>query len=404
MSVLLEFSSWSVVVVVVCALAMGVVFDRIDLGRKQRLALGAVAGIFGIVAFASMEAAGAPMAASGVALVLMTGLFAGSLATLVAIAPPFALSVELGGAGVLGIGALGACLSLVAAAVLGSGIRVLLRRHQRAINRRTVAAISLGASFVLAVPLAMDSGPLMPAYPALLACLALTSALFGLLIISEQARAGAGREERQQASLLKETRQVSAEMLETQLRHHWQLHGRYGVQFGFMIAAVDDGPALRRALSPAQWQELRIQIARLVREAVREGDICGPLNAARTGILLPYIGPSAMERVASRIRDAIANAEFSYDLPISLSVGMAHVDEVNGPGDLRVIAENALLVARVATPRGAIGPRHPSADGPAPLIRSFPGVLLSPASHVRDSSDDCRPTEQQNNVIDRHAA
>lgn len=401
MSLLLEFSSCSVVVVVLCALAMGVVFDRVELGPRQRLALGVVAGMFGIAAFASMGVAGAPMAASGVALVLITGLFAGSLAALVAVTPPLALCIELGGAG-----ALGACLSLVAAAILGCGVRALLRRHHRALNRGTVATLSTGAALVLAIPLAMGGATVMPTYLALFAWLAFTSTIFGFLVISEQARAGAIREERHQASLLKETRQVSAEMLETQLRHHWQLHGRYGVQFGFMIAAIDDGPALRRALSPAQWQELRIQIARLVREAVREGDICGPLNAARTGILLPYIGPSAMARVATRIRDAIATAKFSYDLPISLSVGMAHVDEVNAPGDLRVIAENALLVARVATPRGAIGPPHPSADGPSPLIRTFPGLMLSPALPftARDASEEHHPVEHQNNAPNRRAA
>lgn len=374
LSLALEPSARSLIAIVVCALAMGVVYDRVEHGARQRIALGLLAGVACLAAFAVPGAGAGAITAGGIAIVLMTGFHAGVLAAGLAVLLPLAASVEAGA-----IAGVAAGMALVGAGVLGAGARALLSHREPAAGRGAVLLVAAAGGALLALPPAAASSWTVDGYAVPAAWLCFCAAAFGLLVDSERTRAGASRDERQQAALLKETRQVNAEILATQLRHLWQLHDRYGVQFAFLVVSLDDAPAMRRALSPAAWQELRGQIARHIRETVRDCDICSPISAGRTGILLPYIGRAAMTRVAERIRDRIAEADFRFDQPISVSVGMAHVDEVNGPDDLRVIADDALVVARSATPRGAVGPSRPDDGEPAPLIRTFPGLILSPA-------------------------
>ena len=371
----LEMLSGFVVVIVLCVLAMGAVYDRTEQGARQRIALGLVAGAACLVALAVAGGSGPAAAAGAIAMVLTAGLFACGLAALVAAIPAIAAII-----GVDGLASLHAAFAVFAAGVLGTGVRAFLLHRQRSVERKTVLVVAALGAPLLAFPLAGFTEGTAVGIGLDAAWLGFSCALCGLLVYSERIRSGAGREERGQTALLRETRQISPEMMETQLRHHWHLHDRYGVQYAYMVVALDDAPALRRLLSPTAWQALRTQIARTIRETVRDCDICSPVDPVRTGILLPYIGPAAMARVAVRIRDAVAGTDFRLVEPVSVSVGMAHVDEVNGPDDMCVIADDALVVARSATPRGAVGPPRPGGDdGPAPLIRAFPGLILSPA-------------------------
>lgn len=371
---LLHDLSGSLAVLAVCALAIGLLFEVVAEGPFRAAAVGLAAGLAVVAAFALTGYSEAALLTTGAAALAVTGLFAGPLAAAVGLVFPLALHVELGGGHILAVG-----LALVAAATGGSLRGLAHRRASHAVTRRSVLVLSGLMPLLLVPSLDLWGGEGARLLLPLALWLPFSTAVFGLIVLGERGRTRAQRSEAREAALLRETRQVSAELFDTQVRHHWQLHDRYGAQFGYMIAAIDEGTELRRTLPPATWHGLRAQVGKLVREAVRDGDICGPLTAARIGIVLPYIGPASMSRVAARIRDNVADAGIDCGMPVTVSVGMAHVNEANGPDDLRVLAESALVIARASNPRGAIGPPHPSHEVPT-LVRTFPGLVLAPST------------------------
>lgn len=375
MSMLHDLSG-SLAVLAVCALAIGFAFEKIDAGMWRDCAVGLAGSLAAVTAFALTGFSEPVLVTAGSAAMIVVGLFAGPLAAAVALVLPLALRIEVGGGGTLTVG-----LTLIVAALLGVGAAAILRRRGHTVDRHCVLVVA-GLSPLLLLPsLGVLSQQAASLFAPLALWLAFSTAVFGLLVLSERRRTQALRKDRQENALLRETRQVSSEIFDTQVNHHWHLHDRYGAQFGYMIATIDDGAALRRSLTPAAWHGVRAQVGRLIREAVRDGDICGPVNGGRIGILLPYIGSAAMGRVAARIRDGVADARIVCGAPVSVSIGMAHVDEANGPDDLRILAESALVVARATTPRGAIGPQGPDGEETG-LVRSFPGILMpsSPAA------------------------
>lgn len=374
MSIWMDFSS-SLMVLAVSSLAIGLVFDRWEVGRWRSVLIGllASAGVVALVAVHGLDFRALAPAAG--AILLVAGLFGAPLAVGIALILPLSLCLELGG-----MVAAQTALMLMGAGLVGAAINRTCRSLSWTLQRRCVLIVGLASPICLVVPLAMAAPhETMRDIVSLAAQLALASVLFGLLTFNERARAHAERHDCREDETDNDTSLVTPDLFDSQLRHHFELHDRYGVQFGCLVVGIDQKGALRAALPAAAWQRARSQVARLVRAKVRECDVCCAHNTADIRVLLPYVGIVEMRRVATRIRDGIAEAAMPFEPEISVSVGMAHVSEANSADDLRLLADNALVVARTAHPRGAIGPAWPDTDSPS-VVRSFPGRVLTPSA------------------------
>lgn len=366
--------SGALAVLTVCSLAMGVVFDKWEVGRWRSAMIGCVAGTALVGLFAVSGIAMGAGAAGGGALVLIAGLLGGTIAVAAALVLPLSLSLEIGGASAAPL-----ALLLLGSGAMGIAASRLCRSRGWSLHRRCIlmlaglSPLSLFAPLLL-FPHALAGGRAHGA--ALMVELMIATALFGLLTFSERARAHAERQDCREDDVDADTTLVAAELFDGQLRHHFELHNRYGVQFGYLVVGIDERGALRQSLPATAWQRVRADVARHVRAAVRDCDICSAVGASETGVLLPYIGRAEMRSVAARIRDAIAEAALPCQPEISVSVGMAHVSEASGVDELCVLAENALTVARTARPRGAIGPPRSAADEQPVVLRSFPGLVM----------------------------
>jgi len=373
--------SGAVAILVAASLLTGLVFDKIGPGPLRDAMVGLVAAVAALALAAATPAVTDGPAVDGRSpILLVAGFFGGPAAALAAL--PLPLGVEMETAGRLlspGVAA------MLAAACLGTALRRLHDRRGWPIGRKSVlvlaAASPLPALPLLDTPFAAETAArAAPSGLATsLAWLPTATAVLGLLILNEAARAGRRRQEETVRRLHREADHVSADFFVTQLRHHFNLHDRYGAQFAYLIVAIDEAESLREAMRETDFAALRTRVARLVRDNVRDCDVCAPAGLDRFAVLLPYTGASAMALVADRIRHTIADTFGREGRAVTVSVGMAHVDDANGPDDLPVLAEGALALARQATPRGAIGPRPALAGSHRPVVRSFPGALVEPA-------------------------
>ncbi|GAB5374889.1 MAG: hypothetical protein AcusKO_13510 [Acuticoccus sp.] len=366
--------SGSLAVLTVCSLAMGVVFDKWEVGRWRSAMIGCVAGAALVGLFAVSGVAMGAGAAGGGALLLMAGLLGGAIAVATALVLPLSLCVEVGGAAAAPM-----ALLLVGAGLLGVGANGLCRSRRWSLHRPCILMLAALSPISLLAPMLFFPRALADgrAHAAIaMVELMVATALFGLLTFNERARAHAERQDCREDDVDADTALVNAELFDSQLRHHFELHNRYGVQFGYLVVGIDQKGALRQSLPAAAWQRVRADVAGHVRAAVRDCDICSAQGTSETGVLLPYIGRAQMRSVAARIRDAIAVATLPCQAEISVSVGMAHVSEANGVDELRVLADNALSVARTARQRGAIGPPQTAAEEQPVVLRSFPGLVV----------------------------
>ncbi|MEM0906079.1 MAG: diguanylate cyclase [Pseudomonadota bacterium] len=366
----------SVAVLVLFSFVIGLVFDRWPPGRVRRIAIGAVGGVLSGVLLALPAPYGGVVDGQAPILVV-AGYFGGPVGALVALPIPLIARIEAGGPAMpVGVAA------LVAAATIGASIRAWHDRRKHTPCRSDALRISAATALLaLAVPAGFGAGDqpqrLIALFGALLAWNFVATAGLMRLVINERARSHAKRNRAAEVAFFQQTDQVTADILQTQLHQMWHIHNRYGAHFAYMLVAIDDGTALQRAATRDEWLSIHMNVARIVRESVRHCDICAPVGADHFAVLLPYTGSGAILPVAKRMQAAVADQVSHGDAPVTVSIGIAHVDESNGPNDLIVLAENALVMANAVTPRNAIGPVSALEETAPPLIRSFPGALMT---------------------------
>lgn len=371
--------------VIVGSLAAGFLFDRVRAGRRRDIMVGLIGGLASLAAMLA-PAGPSPYAIDGhVSIVLVASFFGGPLGALAALPLPLAMRLELGGPMVPpGLAA------IVFAALLGGGVRAAYSRLRWPIGRRAVALLAATSPLVLCAlaipPSTYVPSPLLPSIVALLVWMPTLTLLFGILIFNELARSDAARRKQEEQLFFILTEMVSDELLRSQINHHARLHERYGVQYAFLLVALDDGRAMYERTPPADWVDFKSAIARQLRNCVRDSDVCAPLGADRFGILLPYTGAANAYTVAARIRTAV-NANVLFEgTPVSLSIGLANVDDNAPANDVMITAEGALFLANANGQKNVIGPFPGERLEGNSVVRSFPGALVratgSAAAHL----------------------
>ena len=364
--------------VIVGSLAAGILFERVDAGRTRNVLIGLIGGVAALAVMFAPDGPGPYLVDGHLGIVLVASFFGGPAGALAALPLPLAMRAEIGGPMMPpGLAA------IVLAAVLGAAVRVFHHRRKLPIGRRAVfvlAALSPLVMLALAVPPSgLAHEPRSPSVLALLVWLPAITSLFGILIGNELIRSDAARRKKEEQLFCMLTETVSDDLLRSQVEHHARLHERYGVHYAFLLVSLDDGQAMHARTPAADWLDFKRAIARHLRDCIRDSDVCAPLGAERFGILLPYTGAANSYTVAERIQTAVnANLKFEGN-PVSVSIGLANVDDNAPANDVVITAEGALFLANANGQKNAIGPFPGERLEGDTIVRSFPGAIVRAA-------------------------
>ncbi len=129
------------------------------------------------------------------------------------------------------------------------------------------------------------------------------------------------------------------EIRSAQLRHRGAL----------LIIDVDNFKAVNDHYGHDRGDEALVTIAHSIRGLLRSPDIVGRLGGEEFGVFLPGVGAEEAGRVAERIRQSVAEADFApAGLPyrLSVSVGAAVFDKPLSFAELFRTADQQLYVAK----------------------------------------------------------
>jgi diguanylate cyclase (GGDEF)-like protein len=373
-------------VLVVVALALGVLFDRMSGGRRRDLAVGALCGTAAAATMLLSFDGGAGLRMDARAPILLVGaLFGGPWGALAALPLPLVTRAALGGPAVyIGIA------SVLLAVGLGLAVRLAAGALGHGIGRGTVlvlAALSPLTLAALAVPhLAPEPGTFAPLALFLLLLLPGGTAVLGLVVFAELARSEGSRTQRESERFQRSTDHVSRDFFDRQMAHYARMNTRFGTHAAYLLVSVDDARAVRRILGNWRWRQLRVELAQVIRAAVRDSDVCAAIDEDRFAVLLPHTGESGMRIVAERIQRSVADGfRHSPIGAITVSIGMASFGEALEADEVAAVAETALFVANARSPRNAIGPLTPPRA--SAVIHSFP----APPAESNPPADDLPP-------------
>jgi diguanylate cyclase (GGDEF)-like protein len=360
---------------VVLALALGLVFDHVERGLRRDVAVGLLSGTAAMSAMFLSYDFGAGFHTDARGPILMVGaLFGGPVGALAALPLPLATRVVMGGPAVL-VGV----ASILSALAVGLLVHAATRALSRPVDRLAVIALAalspLTLVSLLAPHFAPEPGMLVPLVVPFLVFLPFGTAVLGLFTAAELARSDAARSRRETERFQRSTNHVSREFLDRQLAHYGHMHLRFGTHCGYMVVSVDEAAAIVRAIGERRWARLRTEIAQVLRSSVRDSDICAAVDFDRFGVLLPYTGEAGMQVVAERIqRNVIDSFGRSPAGAVTVSIGMASFTNGESAEDLVALAESALFVANARTPRNALGPLPKPRN--AAVIHSFPAAVM----------------------------
>jgi eukaryotic-like serine/threonine-protein kinase len=108
-------------------------------------------------------------------------------------------------------------------------------------------------------------------------------------------------------------------------------------------------------------------VARRFTETIRNTDILGRYGGEEFALILPDVGDDAVA-VAERLRTAIADSPIDTDsgpIPITISVGVAHLSDADGNAEtLLVAADKGLYTAKKSGRNRVVLHREETAEGP----------------------------------------
>ncbi len=163
-----------------------------------------------------------------------------------------------------------------------------------------------------------------------------------------------------------------------EVQHRWL--GRFGDAYGLLVIDVDHFKRINDSLGHAAGDAALVSLAQMLTATARQVDIVARLGGEEFGVLLPRSDPVAALRAAERIRQSLADTEFSWHgqvLKLTVSVGVAigsNADEP--PATLVERADQALYQAKregrnrcVVAPLRPVDETQPGDAGPdtAPL-------------------------------------
>lgn len=369
----------SVGFLVVAAFVLGVVFDKVSPGALRQALFGALCGVFAALAMVmNVAVEGGFVVDARTPLLVAAGLLGGPIGALLAVPIPFGLRLHLGGP-VAHAGA----VAVVGAVLIGVLTRAGVRGLGWPLDRRAVLIASLAAPlcllalFVPGTPIPEDVLTLI-VLP-FMAWLPFSTAIVGLSCMNELTRSDTARRERDAQRFRSHTQHLPQSVFDSQLDQLQRLNARYGTRYAMMVVSIDNADGLMKHLSRKRWMQLRTDIARIVRDSVRDCDVCTARGPDRFVVLLPHTTTRATLPAAERIRTAtVALGEDDWkeaDGP-TVSIGVADVEDAFHAEAVEVAAEGALYLARDRTPTGALGLPSGVTNDPT-VVRSFPGAIAS---------------------------
>ncbi|MEM8852673.1 MAG: LytS/YhcK type 5TM receptor domain-containing protein [Pseudomonadota bacterium] len=368
----------SVGFLVVAAFVLGVVFDKVSPGPLRQAVFGALCGVFAALTMAMNVAIEGFVVDARTPLLVAAGMFGGPIGALLALPIPLGLRLHLGGPA-----ALAGAVAVVSALSIGVAARVFVFSRGWPLDRRAVVIASLAAPLCLLALLAPGT-PIPQDVVTLIILpfmvwLPFSTAILGLSCMNELTRSDASRREREAQRFRRRTQHLPQGVFDSQLDQLQRLNARYGTRYAMMVVAIDNADGLMKRLTRKRWMQLRTDIARIVRDSVRDCDVCTARGPDRFAVLLPHTTTRATLPAAERIRSAtVALGEHDWHEASgpTVSIGVADVEDAFSADAVEVAAEGALYLARDRTPTGALGLPSGLNDDPT-LVRSFPGAIAS---------------------------
>lgn len=182
-----------------------------------------------------------------------------------------------------------------------------------------------------------------------------------------------------------------------------------GAELGFLLLDVDDFKAYNDRFGHPMGDRVLRELARVLQENVREGDIVARYGGDEFAVILPGAGEEVAREVAERLRQAIAAHPFPYRelMPhgrITVSAGVASLP-AHGVTAANLIrqAEEAMYAAkhrakdRVEVASSLFAELEAEWPGAAPLLHNVAALLRT--VHAKD-----RYTYTHSERVARHAA
>lgn len=105
---------------------------------------------------------------------------------------------------------------------------------------------------------------------------------------------------------------------------------RYGSQVSLIIFDLDYFKSVNDTYGHLAGDEVLRQVARTLKETVRETDICGRYGGEEFGVIVTESGIDAAQILAERIRVAVESLNIEFDgqrIPVSVSLGVTGFDK-----------------------------------------------------------------------------
>ncbi len=154
--------------------------------------------------------------------------------------------------------------------------------------------------------------------------------------------------------------------LHRRLDESYENHRRYGRTFSVVMVDLDHFKQINDNHGHGAGDGVIQQVARLLLEQVRTGDVVARYGGDEFALLLPETAAEGAIVLAERLRQAVRQTRFaegSTRLRLSSSIGVAEVSERCGDG-MAVLAEaDAGLYAAKAAGRNAVRTGGPTAEG-----------------------------------------
>jgi diguanylate cyclase (GGDEF)-like protein len=154
----------------------------------------------------------------------------------------------------------------------------------------------------------------------------------------------------QQASTDSLTHLDSRRQLETRLGEEIEFARRHGVPLSLIMADVDDFKRINDGHGHQVGDEVLVEIAQILREAVRKYDLCSRYGGEEFTVVLPETRLYGAQVVAENVRRRVEGALFTRErIPVTVSLGVAEFPLHAGtPEGLLRKADKALYEAKAA--------------------------------------------------------
>jgi diguanylate cyclase (GGDEF)-like protein len=120
-----------------------------------------------------------------------------------------------------------------------------------------------------------------------------------------------------------------------------------GMRPAYLMMALDHFKEINDGHGHGFGDQVLVDTAELLKRTIPPGAVIAHHGGAAFGVDLPEAGPEQAMAVGEALRAAVADHRFAEGLRLTLSVGVAGVEEVGRPSDLIAAADRALHAAKI---------------------------------------------------------